>query len=79
MMSNCEMQEQTAILDTHNMDREKHGVASLYWDNLASDFAGGHLSGCPGAVNLEIADAEKCSCQHQQQPCIRVFYGATYI
>ena len=50
MLSNCRMQEQMVILGTHNMEREKHGVTSLYWDSSASDFAGGHLSGCPGAM-----------------------------
>ena len=64
------MQEQMAILDTHNMERENHGVASLYWDYSASDFAGGHLSSCPGAITLQVADAERCICQRS---CIRVF------
>ena len=51
-----------AILDTHNIEREKHGVASLYWDDSASDFAEGHLSSCPGAITLKDADAKSCIC-----------------
>ena len=60
MLSNCKLQEQAFILDTHNMEREKHGVASLYWEYSASDFAGGHLSSCPGAIDLQDANSVKC-------------------
>ena len=43
------MQEQAAILDVHNLERAKHGAASLYWNYSASDAAQSHLSSCPGA------------------------------
>lgn len=55
------MQEQAAILSAHNIERTKHGVASLYWDYSASDFAESYVSKCPGdIVLLPIGTLESC-------------------
>ena len=63
------MQEQAAILSAHNIERTKHGVASLYWDYSASDFAESYVSKCPGDILLLLLAllraADKSLCQQE--------------